>query len=143
MDVRTFYGKRFESIAAATDYASHESHTNFDFAIIPPNTGHETDEDDIDEGNLLHDDLPHDIPGELELLCSSDNEDDVPLADLRKSILAPSAIKWSKRAMNMDSTKIFETSKHEMNIALEGKTPVEVFENLLIMMLCSLLSGKL
>lgn len=49
MDVRTFYGKRFENIAAATYYDSNESRPNFDFAIIPPNTDRETDEDEMME----------------------------------------------------------------------------------------------
>lgn len=132
MDVNMFYGKKFENIAAAFDYADSNNHTNFDFTIIPPNADRETDEEEIDEGNLLRNDFPHDIPGELELLEVSDSEDDVPLSELRKSMLEPSAIKWRKRPMNMDmpSSRFFETSKSNMNTALEDKSPVEVFETI-------------
>lgn len=132
MDVKMFYGKQFENSAAAFDYASSNVRENFDFTIIPPNAYQETDEEEIDEGNLLRNDLPNDIPGELELLEESDSEEDIPLADLRKSTLAPSAIKWRKRAMNMDmpGTRFFESFKNNMNSSLGGKSTIEVFETL-------------
>ena len=79
-----FTGNRFENIDDAIEYAYNQNHGHFDFTLIPPNAACETDEEGIDECNLLRDDLPDDIPGELELFCCSDSEDDISLPQLTK-----------------------------------------------------------
>lgn len=58
MDVKKFYGKRFHNLSAATDYIESSDRSHFDFAIIPPNTHCDTDEEDIEEDNILRDDIP-------------------------------------------------------------------------------------
>ena len=47
-------------------YIYNQIHGHFDFIIIPRNAACETDEEVIDEYNLLRDELPPDVLGELE-----------------------------------------------------------------------------
>lgn len=132
MDVNMFYGKRFENLDDAADFVGAEHMSDFEFAIIPPSPYCDTDEEEIDEGNLLRDEAVNDIPGQLELFVNSDSEDDIPLAVMRKNMLAPPSIKWRKRPLNMQmtSTNYYETAQIQMKSALESKTAVEVFETL-------------
>jgi hypothetical protein len=129
MDVNKFYGKRFEKLSDAQDYVETHNEPFFDFAIIPPRTGYETDEEEIDETNLLRNDVPTDIPGELELMVDSD-DDNIPLSKLQVTKNVP--IKWRKRPVNMEmeTTKFFQKAEFEKKEALEGKSPIEVFETL-------------
>ncbi|KAF5273278.1 hypothetical protein FQR65_LT04700 [Abscondita terminalis] len=65
----SFYGKRFETLAAASD-AIEKARTNtseVDLVIIPPNVDYQTDEEEFDDDNLIAIELPKDIPGELEV----------------------------------------------------------------------------
>ncbi|XP_053949785.1 uncharacterized protein LOC128857949 [Anastrepha ludens] len=119
MDVKKFYGKRFHNLSAATDYIESSDRSHFDFAIIPPNTHWDTNEEDIEEDNILRDDIPRDVPGEVDLFLSSDSDsdDDIPLASLQKRQTLSKDLnpKWRKRITSAEipETRFYEQSQLE------------------------------
>ena len=62
-----FYGKRFKTLESAADNIEESSHNDIDVIIIPTDVDYQTDNEDIDEDNLLPAVLPKDIPGQIEV----------------------------------------------------------------------------
>ena len=57
-----------------------------------------TDKEGINECNLLSDELPHEVPIELELFCNRDSEDNISFPQLtKKSKLVKPSIIWRKK----------------------------------------------
>ena len=66
------------------DFVEGSSNRNvFDIAYIPPDADVNTDEEDGDAEDIIANILPEDI----EVFCSSESEDDVPLDQIRRRIL--------------------------------------------------------
>lgn len=132
-----FYGRRFNNLDSALAFVEGASNHNvFDIAYIPPDADINTDEEDGDAEDLIANIMPQDIPGDIEVFCSSDSEDDVPLQELRRRIQhsepGQKSPKWSKRecSIEMPNTNIFMHNKNEMISHLGGKSELQVFETL-------------
>lgn len=73
-----FYGrKKLPNLDAAADFAASCSSNNVDIVILPPNPDPLTDEEDLDEDNLDSEDLPRDVPGNLEVFVHPFNETEI------------------------------------------------------------------
>lgn len=110
----SFYGRRHATFESAIDYLEKKSsRVVVDIVLIPPNVDEQTDEEEFEEDDLVTTQLPSDVPGEIEIGCDSeeDEDDDIFLsvrAD-RERAKKPKIInpKWTQniRDISMASTK--------------------------------------
>lgn len=90
----SFYGRRFNNLSNAVNAIEQdERNAVYDIAVIPPDADYNTDEYEIDIENLDNEQIPKDVPGNIELFIRDeeyDSEDEVPLSLIRASILEQS-----------------------------------------------------
>lgn len=144
INVLNFYGKRCKMLdEALEDVASAEGEKVVDIVLLPPEAVDEiTDEDDIDEDNL-YSSIPNDVPGELELFYSSDDdEDNLSLATLQKMWHNEGAANkrrklnsvpdWHSEVTNSDDLNSTFTQEKMDNIRtkFENSTPIQIFETI-------------
>ncbi|XP_031336370.1 uncharacterized protein LOC116165819 [Photinus pyralis] len=87
----TFYGRRYDRLdAAIEDIVNRNDSYNPDIVLLPPAVDYVTDEEDIDEGVIQTNELPTDVPGEIEVQFYEDevSEDDLPLSRLQDILLS-------------------------------------------------------
>lgn len=148
----TFYGRRFVTFREAKDDIISSPHQTADIVIIPPDVDCLTDNEEIDDDNLEFSELPKDIPGQVEIYYSSDEE--IPLARMRQNLLQPdknceyesedeiplaSLAKrlkkepcWTTETFDKTIPESFEYQERleSLKVEMENKTPVEIFEKL-------------
>ncbi|XP_065363610.1 piggyBac transposable element-derived protein 2-like [Calliphora vicina] len=130
----SFYGKAFKNLNSALDFVENYDHEHFDIAIIPPDPDYNTDEEEGNADDILFDRMPNDIPGEVEVFFGSDSEDDIPLEQLRQTMMSSKSNKivpkWTRRPCDMEMHRTNTFSENELNMIakLDGKSSVEVFE---------------
>lgn len=141
----TFYGQRYKTLGQAIEtIISKDDDTPVDIVLIPPEVDIQTDEEDFDDDNLFSSSIPKDVPGEVELVYHSDDEEDnIPLTMLRDILNrteenTPKKIKnhtpiWSDAMEDIEEMEGTFTPEKIGDIAntLKNSTPVEIFEKLL------------
>lgn len=144
ISVFNFYGKHCKTLDEALESVNlAETDRVVDIVLLPPEIVDTiTDEEDIDEDNL-YSSIPNDVPGELEVIFSSDDdEDNLSLATLqkmwrteeppkkkRKTRPAPD---WHSNLMSpedMESTFTQEKMK-DIRDKFKNSTPIEIFESI-------------
>ncbi|XP_055916211.1 piggyBac transposable element-derived protein 2-like [Eupeodes corollae] len=83
----SFYGRNFQNLGRALDFVeTSSSHSNFDIVLLSPDPDYNTDAEEGNAEDLVACTMPQDVPGEVEVFCSSDSEDDLPLQELQRRI---------------------------------------------------------
>lgn len=57
-----FYGKRYRTFGLAADDVKNSDYHNIAVVVIPPDADYQTDNDEIDDGDLQFDCLINDVP---------------------------------------------------------------------------------
>ncbi|KAJ8934302.1 hypothetical protein NQ318_000868 [Aromia moschata] len=76
---KCFYGKRFKTLGEAMEEIS-SSNREPEIVIIPPEVDTQTDEEEFDDNDMNISNFPCDIPGEVKVQYSSDDE--IPLSEV-------------------------------------------------------------
>ncbi|KAK4875490.1 hypothetical protein RN001_011912 [Aquatica leii] len=72
-----FYGQRYKRLGQAVEQInSTDDNTPVSILLIPPEVDIQTDEEDVDDDDLLSSSIPKDVPGEVEVVYDSDEDDD-------------------------------------------------------------------
>ncbi|GLV46154.1 hypothetical protein CBL_02870 [Carabus blaptoides fortunei] len=139
------YGQRYKTLGEAIDKInSTDDNTPVDIILIPPEVDVQTDEEDVDEDDLLSTSAPKDVPGEVELAHYSDEEDDnIPLSIFRDMLHrteqhGPKQKKKNTHIWSDDMEDVEEMegtytreSVDELANTFNNSTPVQIFEKLL------------
>lgn len=136
-----FYGNRYRTLGLAADDLASSSRQDVSVVIIPPDVDYQTDNEEIDEDDLQSQNIPNDVPGEIELEYANDESDsddeyNIPLSIIRQNLLrvqnATSCEKpdWTEDLLDisMVSTTGYMDRLDNLKVQIEGKTPVEIFE---------------
>ncbi|KAK4883197.1 hypothetical protein RN001_006516 [Aquatica leii] len=122
---------------------STDDNTPVSILLIPPEVDIQTDEEDVDDDDLLSSSIPKDVPGEVEVVYDSDEDDDtIPLSIiqdmLHKARHNPKNTKthvpnWSDDLENLEEMEGTYTPEIICKLAstLKDLAPVKLFEKLL------------
>ena len=126
--------EEFGGLSEAIDFVTEEM--DVDIVLLPPTTvDSQSDEEDIDDDNLLPSQLPREVPGTVAVHVRSTGSNSSPVTKTtgpppskKKSVALP---KWSK---NVSFTKVISSSSESLIAKQEqmkndpcDKTPYELF----------------
>jgi hypothetical protein len=138
--VGNFYGRKvYHGLQEAAEAIENHSQGEVDVVVLPPEPDVLTDEEELDDDNIMENQLPRDVPGSIEVNFDKgfSDSDDEPLSNFvnKRPRLAQTKPTWQKinpvyttfsQALESGANQRIEKVKED----LRNCNPTEIFEKL-------------